>query len=82
MSHGKPPANAKEYRMQIHALYIYPIKGCRGVSVNQAKVEDIGLADDRRYLVVDADGKFLSQRELPAMARIVVTATATGTEHG
>ncbi|MCX6016659.1 MAG: MOSC domain-containing protein [Chloroflexales bacterium] len=64
--------------MQIHALYIYPIKGCRGVSVNQAKVEDIGLADDRRYLVVDADGKFLSQRELPAMARIVVTATATG----
>jgi len=64
--------------MQISALYIYPIKGCRGVSVTSATVEDIGLADDRRYLVVDANGKFLSQRELPAMARIVVTATASG----
>ena len=64
--------------MHISALHIYPIKGCRGVSVTSAMVEDIGLADDRRYLVVDANGKFLSQRELPAMARIVVTATASG----
>lgn len=64
--------------MQISALYIYPIKGCRGVAVTQATVEDIGLADDRRYLVVDANGKFLSQREVPAMARIIVTATISG----
>ncbi len=64
--------------MQISALHIYPIKGCRGVSVTSAMVEDIGLADDRRYLVVDNNGKFLSQREVPAMARIVVTATLTG----
>jgi len=64
--------------MHISALYIYPIKGCRGVSVTNAAVEDIGLAEDRRYLVVDANGAFLSQREVPAMARIAVTATATG----
>jgi uncharacterized protein YcbX len=68
--------------MHISALHIYPIKGCRGVSVTSAMVEDIGLADDRRYLVVDANGKFLSQREVPAMARIIVTATASGWQLG
>lgn len=64
--------------MHISALYVYPIKGCRGVSVNLTAVENIGLADDRRYCVVNSNGRFLSQRELPAMARIVVTATTTG----
>jgi uncharacterized protein YcbX len=50
-------------KMHISALYIYPIKGCRGVSVTNATV-DIGLADDRRYLIVDSNGKFWSQREV------------------
>lgn len=64
--------------MHISALYVYPIKGCRGVAVPHAEVQAIGLKDDRRFMVIDAAGRFLSQREVPAMAQIQVQATATG----
>ncbi|MFM7678500.1 MAG: MOSC domain-containing protein [Roseiflexaceae bacterium] len=64
--------------MHISALYVYPIKGCRGVALQQADVQPIGLKDDRRYMVIDAHGRFLSQREVPTMAQIDVHPTAKG----
>ena len=64
--------------MHISGLYIYPIKGCRGIAVDTAAVHDIGLEHDRRFMVVDENNRFVSQREHPAMARIGVTQTATG----
>ena len=64
--------------MHISGLYIYPIKGCRGIAVDTAAVHDIGLEHDRRFMVVDEHNRFVSQREHPAMARIGVTQTATG----
>lgn len=64
--------------MHISALYIYPIKGCRAVALTKAEVQPIGLKDDRRYMFIDANGRFLSQREVPQMAQITVTATHDG----
>ena len=64
--------------MQISALYIYPIKGCRGISLKRADVEAIGLKDDRRFMIIGADGRFLSQRDIPQMAQISVNRTAEG----
>lgn len=64
--------------MHVSALYIYPIKSCRGIAVDSAEVQDIGLAHDRRYMVIDADNTFLTQRECPAMARIGVAFSSTG----
>lgn len=58
--------------LQVSGLFIYPIKGCRGIALTEAVVEDIGLANDRRMLVVDQDGTFLSQREVATMALINV----------
>jgi MOSC domain-containing protein len=37
----------------VHALTYYPIKGCAGVSVEQAKVTETGLAYDRSFAVVE-----------------------------
>jgi uncharacterized protein YcbX len=58
----------------IDALWLYPIKGCRGFSVPTATLAPTGLAvdgiGDREWLVVDDHGEFLSQRELPKMALI------------
>lgn len=51
-------------------LRCYPIKGCAGVSVPRAEVRPTGLADDRLFMLVDADGQFLSQRRFPEMAVI------------
>jgi uncharacterized protein YcbX len=64
--------------ISISELWIYPIKGCRGVRVEQAKVEAMGLADDRRWLVVDGDGLFASQRHDPLLATVEVTTDADG----
>ena len=68
----------QEAPVHISALYVYPIKGCRGVALQHVEVQPIGLKDDRRYMVIDAHGRFLSQREVPTMAQIDVRATATG----
>src|SRR5579863_6623906 len=55
------------------SVHIYPLKGCRAVDLDEATVEPWGLAGDRRWLVVDADGRFIGQREHPKLARLVVS---------
>ena len=59
--------------MDLSGLFIYPVKGLRGFSVNTAAVDALGLVGDRRFMVVDETGRFLTQRTLPRMA-LVVTA--------
>ena len=57
----------------IAELWVYPVKSCAGVSVAQACLTDTGLDLDRAWMVVDARGDFLTQRELPRMALIQPT---------
>lgn len=61
-------------------LHLYPIKGCRGISLSQATLTATGLEvdgiGDREWLVVDADGEFLSQREVPALALVETRLTS------
>ena len=56
--------------MYIAALWMYPVKSCAGLSVPSAMLTDKGLAHDRAWMVVDAQGEMLTQRELPRMALI------------
>ena len=67
---------------KIARLFLYPIKGCRGFAVERATLAATGLQidgiGDREWVVVDADGEFLSQRELPRMA-LIETRFASGT---
>jgi len=55
------------------SLHIYPVKGCRAVDLDRAAVEPWGLAGDRRWLIVDADCQFMTQRKHPALARVVIS---------
>jgi uncharacterized protein len=52
----------------ISHLYIYPVKSLGGISVNAAVVTDRGFENDRRYMLVDTNGLFLTQRQIPSMA--------------
>jgi uncharacterized protein YcbX len=54
----------------ISRLYVYPIKSCASVAVADAILTETGLEFDRAWMVVDAEGNFLTQRELPRMALI------------
>lgn len=63
-----PAASQKARR--VRALYRYPIKSCRGTALQEAIVDARGIVDDRRYMIVDATGRFLTQRELPRLALV------------
>jgi uncharacterized protein len=54
------------------SIHIYPLKGGRGLDLAESAVEPWGLAGDRRWLLVDEDFRFVSQREQPSLARLVV----------
>jgi len=51
-------------------LFIYPIKSCAGISLKSAELCATGLRHDRRWMLVDETGEFMSQRAHPRMALI------------
>ncbi len=55
-------------KLTVTALIYYPIKACRGVNLTAAYVERMGLAGDRRMMVVTPHGRFLTQRDHPRLA--------------
>lgn len=59
--------------LTISALYIYPIKSLGGISLTSAAVTDRGLKYDRRWMLVDEQHRFLTQREHPCMALLKVS---------
>ena len=64
--------------MHLSGLLVYPVKSLRGCAVASADVDALGLVGDRRFMVVDESGRFLTQRTLPRMALIATTlSTAT-----
>src|SRR6185369_5714272 len=52
------------------AIFIYPVKSCAGISLDRAEVVARGLAFDRRYMLVDRSGSFVSQREKPQLCLV------------
>ena len=54
----------------VDSLHVYPLKGAAGFSPQSWPVDERGLRHDRRFMVVDADGVFISQRTYPRMALI------------
>lgn len=64
--------------MRVATLHIHPVKAMRALDVASATVEARGLAHDRRWLAVNADGVFLTQRSHPQLAAISAKLTASG----
>ncbi|MCC8933674.1 MOSC domain-containing protein [Rhizobium sp. 'Codium 1'] len=62
--------------MQITNLFIYPFKSTRGIALPQARIDAMGLAGDRRMMLVDPSGQFITQRELPELARLTALPAA------
>jgi len=60
----------RDVRPRVHGLYCYPVKSCGGTSLASATVGPRGIVGDRRWMVVDETGEFLTQRELHRMALV------------
>ena len=59
-------------RVTLSGLYVYPIKSCAGISLQRSDLSATGLRHDRRWMLVDETGEFVSQRAHPRMALISV----------
>ena len=54
----------------VSALYVYPIKACRGIRVAEAVVAARGFEADRRWMIVDAQGTCVTQREVARLSQV------------
>lgn len=64
--------------MQVSQLYIYPIKSLGGIALPVAQLTDRGFKYDRRWMLIDAQQNFLTQREYPQMALLQVVLADNG----
>jgi uncharacterized protein YcbX len=82
MTGDRAPPGLKTTRYESGAslsdLCVYPIKSCGGIAVDEWEVDERGLRHDRRWMLVDETGCFISQRELPRMAQIKVRIESDG----
>lgn len=62
--------------LEISELYIYPIKSLGGIKLDKAIVTDRGFEYDRRWMLIDVNNRFISQREVAAMALLKVSIKA------
>jgi uncharacterized protein len=64
--------------MKLTAIHLFPIKSVAAHSVSKAEVQPRGLKYDRRWMIVDNNGKFITGRQLPAMVLITALADDAG----
>jgi len=54
----------------IHSLHIYPIKSCGSIALQEVSLDEFGFENDRRWLLLDEHGTFITQRECAALALV------------
>lgn len=64
--------------MYLKDIYIYPIKSLGGIRLQESVLEERGLKFDRRWMLVDKEGMFLTQRTFPEMALLQVEVGDSG----
>lgn len=64
----------------LQEIYLYPIKSLGGISVTEALVEERGFRYDRRWMLVDKKGDFVTQRQYPQLALLQVVLSETQLE--
>lgn len=71
--------------ISVSSLRIHPVKSLRGLSVASIEFDALGIVGDRRFMVVDESGRFLTQRTVPRMALVAAelsTETLRLSAHG
>lgn len=63
--------------MEVSGLYTYPIKGGRGQVLNQSPLLSTGMPNDRCWLLVDQKNRFVTQRNIPALAFLQIEMSST-----
>lgn len=70
MTSAIPTPTSGTHQLVVDSLHVYPLKGAAGFSPRSWPVDERGLRHDRRFMIVNADGVFISQRTNPRIALI------------
>ena len=54
--------------MRVSSLWVHPVKSCRAVGLDRVELDETGFRYDRRWMIVDPDGRFVTQRGRPELA--------------
>lgn len=65
-------------RLTLSEIWIYPIKSLSGIRLRRSDVKQKGLVYDRRWMLVDESGRFLTQREHPEMSQFQLEMNTEG----
>ena len=57
--------------LKLTNIYIYPVKSLAGIALQESETEERGLKYDRRWILVNDQGEFMSQRKHPKMALLI-----------
>ncbi|MFM8481549.1 MAG: MOSC domain-containing protein [Gammaproteobacteria bacterium] len=64
--------------LRIQSLHIHPVKSCRAIDLEVARVGPRGLEHDREWMLITAAGRFVTQRSHPILALLRATPDAQG----
>lgn len=71
--HGSKERFLSDRNCSVQALYVHPVKSCAGIALPRSLLVETGLDYDRAWMLVDAHGEFVTQRELPRLALVQPT---------
>ena len=66
--------------MKVQSLYLYPVKSLAGVEVPGFELDDFGPKGDRRWMIVDDQNRFVTQRQMPRLALVSAVMSDDGVE--
>ncbi len=61
--------------VRVESLHVYPVKSCRGIDLEEATIGPRGFLFDRNWIVVDGQGKMLTQRDITSIATVLTALT-------
>lgn len=63
--------------MKVEGLFIYPIKSLKGISLDQAQIGPRGFKHDRRWMLIEANGQFITQRAYPVLSLLAISLSSS-----
>lgn len=67
---GTGRAGESQPRITLASIHVYPVKGAAGIALDAAALDPTGLRHDRRWMVIDRDGRFVSQRQVSRLCLV------------
>ena len=64
------PVQPSDSGIFVSGIYVYPIKSCGGIALDTAELDERGIRHDRRWMLIDENNTFVSQRTDPRLALV------------